>query len=98
MAIQQSACCCSREHLTTQEIAILELIAAGLGNDSIGRTLHLSSHTVASHISVAMRRACAHSRAELVARGFVNGVLSAESWPPHATGRRCLGRGYPDGA
>jgi DNA-binding NarL/FixJ family response regulator len=92
VAIQQtSSCCCSSEHFTTQEVAILELIAAGLGNDSIGRTMHLSTHTIASHISLAMRRAHAHSRAELVARGFVDGILGAEAWPPHATGRRCLG-------
>lgn len=36
-----------------------------------------------------MRRLLARSRAELVARAYVNGLLAVDAWPPRATGRRC---------
>jgi DNA-binding CsgD family transcriptional regulator len=86
-------CCCTREHLTGREVATVELVAAGLSNDQIGRRLNLSPHTVASYIMTAMRRLGAHNRAELVARCFVAGILDGSAWPPVGTGHRCVGPG-----
>lgn len=82
-------CCCHQSHLTEQEVVVLELVAQGLANDDIGRQLHLSGHTIAGHVGSAMRRLLARSRAELVARAYVSGLLASDAWPPRATGRRC---------
>ena len=69
---------------------MIALVAQGMGNHAIGSRLTLSQHTVATHIGSAMRRLGARCRAELVARSYVQGILDADTWPPRATGRRCI--------
>jgi pimeloyl-ACP methyl ester carboxylesterase/DNA-binding CsgD family transcriptional regulator len=39
------------DDLSPRELEVLELVAAGLGNDEIGERLHLSSRTVERHLS-----------------------------------------------
>jgi DNA-binding NarL/FixJ family response regulator len=72
--------------LTSREVSILCLVAAGCTNIEVARRLHISRHTVAQHIAEMLRRAEARNRAELVARAYAEGMLSASSWPPSATG------------
>jgi DNA-binding CsgD family transcriptional regulator len=71
---------------TTREMAILCLVAVGLTNGEIARRLDISGHTVAQHIAEMLRRARARNRAELVARGYTTGLLSAGHWPPSGNG------------
>ncbi len=68
--------------LTSRELAILCLIAAGLTNSEAARRLHISRHTVAQHIAEMLRRMQARNRAELVARAYTSGTLSITHWPP----------------
>lgn len=67
---------------TPREIIILCLVAGGLTNAQAARELHISRHTVAQHIAEMLRRAEARSRAELIARAYVSGVLATGTWPP----------------
>lgn len=85
-----TSCCCQAQHLSPQELVVIELVAAGLSNQQIGRALSVSPHTVASQIATAMKRLEAQNRAELVARSYVTGLLAGQAWPPVSTGRRCL--------
>ena len=68
--------------VTSREMAILCLVATGLTNSEVARRLHISRHTVAQHIADMLRRAQARNRAELVARAYAAGTLSAAAWPP----------------
>jgi DNA-binding CsgD family transcriptional regulator len=83
-------CCCLWEHLTKREVQIAALVASGMSNEQVGRRLNLSAHTVSSHVEAAMHRLGAANRTELVARCYVEGLLDASTWPPSATGRRCV--------
>lgn len=83
-------CCCSRDHLTPREVEVTVLLAGGLSNFQIARRMTLSGHTVSTYVIDAMHRLGARNRTELVARCYANGLLEAGSWPPEATGRRCI--------
>jgi DNA-binding NarL/FixJ family response regulator len=83
-------CCCSCNHLTPREVDVTVLAAAGLSNSEIARRMKLSGHTVSTYVIDAMHRLGARNRTELVARCYANGLLDAGSWPPEATGRRCI--------
>jgi DNA-binding NarL/FixJ family response regulator len=61
--------------LTNRELEILRLIGDGLGNDEIAVTLHISGHTVASHIQNLYRKMGVHSRAQAVAVANRIGLL-----------------------
>jgi DNA-binding CsgD family transcriptional regulator len=67
---------------TERESTILRLIAAGRTNVETAAELHISHHTVAQHIAQMLHTIGARSRAELVARAYCIGLLSADSWPP----------------
>jgi DNA-binding CsgD family transcriptional regulator len=88
--MQNQRCSCGFEHLTLRHIEIAQLVAVGASNDHIARELHLSTHTVASQLTLLMERLRAHNRAELVARSFFLGLLDPTRWPPRRTGKRCL--------
>lgn len=60
--------------LSENQIAIVELVAAGLTNRQIGARLHLSEHTIRSYLSRAMRTLGTSSRAETVVQ------LSLAGW------------------
>jgi DNA-binding CsgD family transcriptional regulator len=70
--------------MTSREMTILCLIAAGLTNSEVASSLHISRHTVAQHVAYMLQRARARNRAELVARAYAAGTLSVDIWPPSA--------------
>jgi DNA-binding NarL/FixJ family response regulator len=84
------SCCCGSEHLTEREISVLCLIAVGLSNAEIARSLHISGHTVDRHVTEMLRRTDVPNRAALVARAYSFGLLCTTDWPPRRSGRRCL--------
>lgn len=48
--------------LTPREMAILKLIVKGIGNDEIGKEIHISIHTVKVHTSSIIRKLNAKNR------------------------------------
>jgi DNA-binding CsgD family transcriptional regulator len=54
--------------LTTAEIRVSMLVAEGLGNPAIAARLHMSRHTVESHLKHVYRKLGISSRVELAAR------------------------------
>jgi len=61
--------------LTDRELEILRLIGDGLSNDDIAASLHISAHTVATHIQNLFRKMDVHSRAQAVAVANKTGSL-----------------------
>ncbi|MGW1376472.1 PAS domain-containing protein [Streptomyces sp. NPDC002446] len=64
------------------EARILALAAGGATTASIGTTLGLTVDGVNYHLTRLSRRWRVQGRTALVARAYVLGVLSPESWPP----------------
>ncbi|MEO6797375.1 MAG: response regulator transcription factor [Candidatus Dormibacter sp.] len=58
------------ESLTGRELEVLQLMARGLTNRQIGRTLAISEHTVKFHAGSVLGKLRARSRAEAVARAI----------------------------
>lgn len=79
--------------LTAAEARIVEGLALGLTNVELGRELHLSRQGLDYHIDRLRRKLAARSRAALVARAYVTGVLDPAAWPPRAR----LSPSAPDG-
>ena len=52
------------ERLTDREREVLHLLATGLDNAAIAKRLHLSAHTVRTHVGNILRKLEVHSRAE----------------------------------
>lgn len=77
-------------HLTSREVDVLVLIAAGLHDSHVARKLGISVRTVAQRVERMMRRVDAPSRGALVARCYAAGALTAGVWPPAWSGRYCL--------
>jgi DNA-binding CsgD family transcriptional regulator len=67
--------------LTNREIALLAFAAEGLSNAEIAARLSISAKIVDHHVSSAIGRLNAHSRAQAVASAYRLGALvsSAES-------------------
>lgn len=61
--------------ITKKEIAILELVAKGLGNRRIAEILVISDRTVASHISNLIQKTGCDSRFSLVVELIEKGYL-----------------------
>jgi DNA-binding NarL/FixJ family response regulator len=61
--------------LTPRELEILGMMAEGLGNRAIGKSLGISTHTVKFHIAVILDKLSARSRTEAVAIGMRRGLL-----------------------
>ncbi len=93
--VQRTRCCCLEAHFTEREVDLLCLLAAGASTESAASELSVSPHTVAHHLGQMLRRVDAHNRTELVARAYSAGVLVPGSWPPGASGRRCVETGGP---
>ncbi len=68
--------------LTPRQLDILCLIAGGLTSTEIAARLHISQHTVAQHVGDMLRRYCAKSRSELVARAYAANLFAPGVWPP----------------
>ncbi len=66
------------EILTEREKEVLELIARGLNNASIAKTLDLATHTVRNYVTQIYQKLDLHSRAEAVVwareRGIIKGA------------------------
>jgi NarL family two-component system response regulator YdfI len=63
------------EELTSRELEVLRLVAAGLGNKQIAARLDISEHTVKFHISSIMSKLGAGSRTEAVTVGIRHGLI-----------------------
>ncbi len=61
--------------LTPRELEILGMMAEGMGNRAIARTLGISIHTVKFHIAAILDKLRARSRTEAVAIGMRRGLL-----------------------
>ncbi|WP_425425548.1 response regulator transcription factor [Amycolatopsis marina] len=64
---------------SNREIEILMLVATGANGSEIADKLHISNHTVKSHIKSLRRKLCARDRAHLVALAFHAGLLDVNS-------------------
>jgi len=60
---------------TQREMSILSLVAVGLTNAQIGKTLNISKYTVAQHIAKMLRRIGAVNRTDMVNRAHAEGIL-----------------------
>jgi DNA-binding CsgD family transcriptional regulator/tetratricopeptide (TPR) repeat protein len=63
--------------LSAREVEILRLVARGLSNREVGRTLSISEHTAANHIRSILRKTGAANRTEAAAYAHANGLLGA---------------------
>jgi DNA-binding NarL/FixJ family response regulator len=62
--------------LTPREMDVLQLIARGKYNDQIASTLSITEGTVKNHLTSLYDKLDVHSRAELVAYAWQNGLVS----------------------
>lgn len=65
--------------LTAREHEILRLLAEGLDQETIARTLVITQKTVAKHIERVLKKLRVHSRAEAVAAAYRDGVLETSA-------------------
>jgi DNA-binding NarL/FixJ family response regulator len=63
------------ETLTAREGEVLQLLAEGLSNKEIARSLEISEHTVKFHLSAVFGKLGAASRTEAVATGIRRGLV-----------------------
>lgn len=64
--------------LSNRERRVLVELARGSGTEEIADTLHLTTHTIRSHIRNIMRKLQAKSRAHAVAIGWYEGLIDIE--------------------
>jgi DNA-binding CsgD family transcriptional regulator len=64
--------------LTKREREIMTLVASGGHSGDIGELLFVSTTTVKSHVSNAMRKLGAHTRAHAVAVALITGEITLE--------------------
>lgn len=65
----------SRRGLTSREVEVLQLLAAGLDNRAIASRLQLSKHTVKFHLSSIFSKLNVSSRTEAVTVGLRQGLI-----------------------
>jgi len=63
--------------LSTREVEILGLVARGLSNREIGKTLFISEHTVANHIRSILRKTDCANRTEAASYAHRHGLVEA---------------------
>lgn len=68
----------SSDALTSRELEVVSLVAAGYSSPEIAERLHLSSNTVRTHTRNAMEKTGARTRAHLVAKVLTEGTLWLE--------------------
>ena len=61
--------------LSDREIQVLRLVAEGLSNKEIAVALHISTHTVARHVTNIMRKLDAANRAQAATMALRQGLL-----------------------
>jgi DNA-binding NarL/FixJ family response regulator len=74
--------------LTEREVEILRLVALGLSDREIGKTLFLSEATVKTHLKATYRKLRVRNRAQAAALAALSGLLSQTPLPPSASSRR----------
>lgn len=62
-------------NLTSRELEVLELIARGMDNPEIARTLHLSQHTVKNHVSSILVKLQVANRIQAAVRAVQQGLV-----------------------
>ncbi len=68
--------------LSRREIDVLSLIAAGLSNQEIAESLHISMATVKTHVNHIFSKTGVRDRAQAVAYAYEQGLGSANRTPP----------------
>ena len=61
--------------LTERELEVLELIAQGLGNDEIARTLVVAAATVKTHVNRILSKLAIGSRVQAVVLAYESGLV-----------------------
>lgn len=61
--------------LTARELEVLRLIAAGSGNDAIGRALYISPNTAKQHVANIVEKLGANSRVQAAVTGVRAGLI-----------------------
>jgi DNA-binding NarL/FixJ family response regulator len=62
-------------HLTARELEVMTLVARGLSNSDIGRTLFLGETTVKSHVGHLLAKLGVESRVQLVISAYETGLV-----------------------
>jgi DNA-binding NarL/FixJ family response regulator len=63
--------------LTSRELDILRLLAQGLSNRQIGRSLFISEHTTANHVRSILRKTGSANRTEAAAYAYRRRLVEA---------------------
>ncbi len=71
----------STEVLTPREVEVLRLVARGLSNEQIARTLTLSGHTVHRHVANILTKLDRPTRATAVSVAMASGLLELVDFP-----------------
>jgi DNA-binding NarL/FixJ family response regulator len=71
------------ESLTNREREVVALVARGLSNDEIAKTMVLSPTTAKTHVSRAMTKLGARDRAQLVVFAYESGLVSPRDPKPN---------------
>lgn len=66
------------EELSARELDVLKLIARGLSNDEIARTLFISPHTVKNHVSNIYRKMGMDDRTQVAITALRLGLVPLE--------------------
>jgi DNA-binding NarL/FixJ family response regulator len=61
--------------LSARELAVLRLVARGLGNKEIGAELGITTHTVKFHLAAVLEKFDVRSRTEAVSLGMKKGLV-----------------------
>ena len=61
--------------MTRREREVVELIGKGLSNKEIGRKLHISTHTIKSHIHNVMEKLALHTRLEVANYAYTDSIF-----------------------
>lgn len=80
--IRNRLTCQERYELSGREVEVLKLVAEGLSNTAIATQLHLSKHTVKSHLQRAGLKMGAGDRQRMV--GLFNGTIMPDATPDHS--------------
>ena len=72
--------------LTTRELQVLELLAAGRASDDIAATLHISPNTVRTHVQSVLAKLGVHSRLEAAAFASRYGLFDTPKAEARKTG------------
>jgi DNA-binding NarL/FixJ family response regulator len=64
--------------LSERELSVLEELAMGTSTEDIGGKLHVSPHTVRTHIKNILRKLDAHTRAHAVAIAYSEDAIDPD--------------------